>query len=201
MIPRQHLTPELEALNAKLGSLPPEVLLTFPPPTTRELAIFGAVIQSYNYIEFNLRRAMSTFSTVGLLSPQQLKHFPRLAGYKLTQAVKDVASEIFRTTGMDGDAGPHLTAIQQNQPIRNLLAHWAARRVPGEDYFLFLGKDDRDARQALGKELEFDVAGKCLMDAKALEGLVAFLEPHERWAAEKASEWYKRYIEQPKRSP
>jgi hypothetical protein len=201
VIPKAHLTHELKSLNDKLSSLPPEALLTFPPLTAKDFAIFGAVIQTYNYIEFNLRRAMSTFSAVGLLSSEQRKRLPRLAGFKLTQAVKEVATEIHRTTGMDGEAESHLEAIQQNQPMRNLLAHWAARRVPDEDYFLLVGKDDRDARQVLGKELKLDVVGTCLVDAKALEGLIGFLEPHERWAAEKASEWYKRYIEQPKRSP
>ncbi|MGA0602964.1 hypothetical protein ACO2Q3_19805 [Caulobacter sp. KR2-114] len=194
-LPNAHVTPEIRRLNSWLDSLPTEALMAFPQPTPQDFAVFGGVIQIFNYIELNLRRSMAAFDAGGVLPSHLRRSARQLSGYKLTAAVRDTAAEIHRNTGLDGEAVAHLDAIALNQNMRNLLAHWAARRIPGEDYLVLLGKDERDAAQVLDGPLSVDTVAKAIVQASALAGLVDFLAPHQNWLAEKTSAWYGRYVE------
>ena len=46
-----------------------------------------------------------------------------------------------------------LAIIERRREIRNLLGHWAARRIPNEDAIVLLTKDESDAMQISGAYL------------------------------------------------
>jgi len=194
MIPKPFSTPELEAVSAFVDAQPPHVLVGYQPPTVQDLATFGAVIQTFNYVELNLRRALAAFEAGGVLPSALRSKLARLSGQALIEAVSDTAEAIHAASGQDGEAGAHLQALHAQQPMRNLLAHWAARRVPDRDFLVFISKDDRDAKQALGAGLEGDVIARCVVHASALTGLIDFLRPHELWVAHKVTVWHARYL-------
>jgi hypothetical protein len=76
-----------------------------------------------------------------------------------------------------------------------LLAHFAGKRYPKEDVYVFASKSDRDARQVLGRDLgahrvHFAIAGR-----SELFELEKLLNGHLAWLSEKIPEWDKRYLE------
>ena len=62
-----------------------------------------------------------------------------------------------------------------------MLVHFAGKRFPNEDVYVFVSKSDKDARQVLGKELtghrvHFSIAGR-----SELFELERLLNDHQDW--------------------
>jgi hypothetical protein len=51
------------------------------------------------------------------------------------------------------DATHLLWIIERRREIRNLVGHWAGRRMPGEDAIVLLTKDENDAKRTGGAYL------------------------------------------------
>jgi hypothetical protein len=82
-----------------------------------------------------------------------------------------------------------------SRSLRNLLGHWAARRIPNEDAIVLLSKDENDAMQVGGAYLANGHVKSAILDLADIRGLIdTQLMPIELWLAEKISEWRKRYI-------
>jgi hypothetical protein len=92
------------------------------------------------------------------------------------------------------DALFRLEEIGRCRVYRNLINHFAGKRFPNEDVYVFASKSDRDARKVLGKSLpehgvHFSVAGR-----SELLKLVELINGHQAWLAKKMPEWDERYL-------
>jgi hypothetical protein len=77
-----------------------------------------------------------------------------------------------------------------------LLAHWAAKRIPGEDAIVLMSKDGRDEKQISGEDQSRDdYVRTAIFDLADLRGLVQHIVDYEVWLATKTVEWHKRYVE------
>lgn len=193
---RNHKVTSVEEAVRNLSS---QQLAALPPLNDQDFHLFGVIIQHFGFIDLNLRRAVEIFYLSKRLPEAALKAFPNNQDSALTDVLIEVVE------AMDRNAEPvatidQLKAISQCRLYRNLVAHFAAKRFPDADVFVFASKNDRDAWKVLGRTLpehrvHFAVAGRSefYTMAKGLEELQA-------WLAAKVPEWDERYLPQPSRT-
>jgi hypothetical protein len=72
-----------------------------------------------------------------------------------------------------------------------LLAHWAAKRIPGHDAIVLLSMDTNDALAALGNNaITKDHCSYSILMLPDLRGLLNHIAKYDEWLAKKTSEWH-----------
>lgn len=204
MLPQEYRTLRGEELERKVEALP-NGFADLEPLQPPDYQLIGAFIQVFNFIEFNLRRSLEIHARAELLEPSIARRHSRI---RQADIVKQAKAAVSRMDSMVEDIPAtrgKLNEIEFRRAFRNLLAHWAARRIPGEDAILLLSKDGSDDKQISGEEtVGHDHAKNAIVDLADLRGLLAHIISYENWMAAKTSEWHRRYIgdpSAPQRSP
>jgi len=195
-LPGEFRNQKVTSVEEAVRNLSAQQLAALPPLEEADFHLFGVIIQHFGFIDLNLRRAVEIFHLGKRLPELASKAFPDLQDGTLTDVLIAVVK------AMDHGVEPvttveQLKAIAQCRRYRNLIAHFAAKRFPGADVFVFASKHDRDARKVLGRSLpahrvHFAVTGRVefYTMARGLGDLQA-------WLAAKVPEWDKRYLPQP----
>jgi hypothetical protein len=87
-----------------------------------------------------------------------------------------------------------LWIIERRREIRNLLSHWAARRIPGEDTIVLMSKDETDAKRTGGRYLAPGNVKRAILDLADLRKVLEQIAPLGLWLAKKISDWHARYV-------
>lgn len=155
-----------------------------------DFQLIGALVQMYNFIEFNLRRSIEIFAHAGLIPFPK----PALRMAELVNKAKSAIEKMGAENENIADSLARLNEIELRREFRNLLAHWAAKRVIGKDALILFSQDSKDLQRATGKGLEKDFSGYCIINLADIRGLVTHLTSYERWIAEKVSIWHAKYL-------
>ena len=194
-LPPEHRTPRMEALQAIVDSTPLEKRIDFPVLQPPDHQLIGFFIQSFNYIDFNRRRPIETFAYAKLLQGEAARKYPKIHSSKVASAVQDSVKAMDPAVEDIPETIRILEIIERRREIRNMLCHWAARRIPNEDAIVLLTKDESDAMQIDGAYLDNGYVKSAILDLADIRGLVVNeLGPFELWLARKISEWRKRYV-------
>lgn len=194
-LPPEHRTPRMEALQSIVDSAPREKLFDFPVLQPPDHQMIGVFIQLFNYMDFNLRRAIETFAHAKLLQGRAAKKYPKIHSSEVASVVQDAVKAMDAAVEDIPDTIRILTIIERRREIRNLLGHWAARRIPNEDAIVLLTKDESDAARVGGAYLASGHVKSAVLDLADIRGLIDLqLVPIELWLAQKISEWRKRYV-------
>jgi hypothetical protein len=194
-LPPEHRTPRIEALEAIVNRTPPEKLFDFPVLESLDHQMIGVFIQLFNYMDFNLRRAIETFAHANLLQGEAAKKYPKIHSSMVASAVQDAVKAMDGAVEDIPDTIHILTIIERRREIRNLLSHWAARRIPNEDAIVLLTKDESDAIRSGGAYLSNGHVKSAILDLADIRGLLdQQLAPIELWLAQKIFEWRRRYV-------
>jgi hypothetical protein len=194
-LPPENRTPRMAMLEAIVAATPRERLMDFPVLQPQDHQLVGIFIQQFNYIDFNLRRAIETFAHAKLLRGEAAKTYPKVYSSKVSIAVQDAVKEMDAAVENIPDTICKLTVIERRREIRNLLGHWAARRIPNQDSLVLVTKDESDAMRTGGAYLASGHVKRVVTDLAPLRAIVADeLVPLELWLAQKTSEWRKRYV-------
>jgi hypothetical protein len=194
-LPPEHRTPRIESLEAIVASTPPEQLMDFPVLQPMDHQLIGMFIQLFNYIDFNLRRAIETFAQAKLLQGKAASKYPKIHSSEVANTVQNTVKAMDAVIEDIPEAIRILSIIERRREIRNLLGHWAARRIPNEDAIVLLTKDESDAMRIGGAPLASGYVKSAILDLADLRGLlVNELTIFEPWLAHKISDWRKRYI-------
>ncbi|MGN8139218.1 hypothetical protein ACTJLC_31550 [Paraburkholderia sp. 22099] len=86
-----------------------------------------------------------------------------------------------------------LNELEFRRPYRNLFAHWAAKRIRGQDALYLMSHDARDAEQAMVGPIDRSHAGFAIVLLPDVRGLVQHIAQYESWLAQKTAAWYERY--------
>lgn len=194
-LPPEHRTPRVETLQAIVSSVPAEKLSEFPVLQSSDHGLIGFFIQQFNYMDFNLRRAIEAFAHAGLLRGEAAKKYPKIRSSMVATAVQDAVKAMDPKVEDIAETIRILKIIERRREIRNLLGHWAARRIANEDAIVLLTKDENDAMQIGGAYLDNGHVKSAILDLPDVRGIVENeLIPFDLWLAHKISEWRKRYV-------
>lgn len=182
-IPAAFESDQLQSLRAYFETLELPDLL---PLEREDMFLIGAFVQVFNFIELDLRRSIEAFCAAGLITPKKQFHTS-----ELVELVKNAVSQLDRVAPELSDTLGKLDEIEFRRPFRNLLAHWAARRVPGHDAIVLLSMDKKDAKAALGVQtVTKDHCAYSLLMLPDLRGLLVHISTYDEWLAKKTSEWH-----------
>jgi hypothetical protein len=146
-------------------------------------------------MDFNLRRAIETLFVANLLPERASKKYPRIHSSEVSTIVQASVEAMDGAVENIPETLRKLAIIERRREVRNLLGHWAARRIADQDAIVLMTKDEADAVRSGGAYLENGHVKSAILDLADLRGLIVHeLAPLEVWLAHKVSEWRKRYI-------
>jgi len=194
-LPKEVDAAKVRAVNEALAKMSPQELSALPPLDNDDLRLFGAISQHYCFLDLNLRRALEIMRIAKHLPSEHVKKYPDYNDASLTDVLRGSVKKMDAKVENLKDSLFRLEEIGRCRSYRNLLNHFAGKRYPGEDVYVFASKSNRDARKVLGKELadhrvHFSVAGR-----SEFFQLEALLSDHQAWLSKKIPEWHARYLQ------
>jgi hypothetical protein len=194
-LPKEVDAEKVRAVHEAIGKMTPQQIGDLPPLEDDDFKLFGIISQHYCFIDLNLRRALEIMHAAKRLPPERVKKYPKYRDADLADILRSSAEK------MDPDVEDleeilfRLEEIGRCRTYRNLISHFAGKRYPNEDVYVFASKSDADARRVLGKELpthgvHFSIAGR-----SEYFKLADLLNEHQAWLSKKIPEWDKRYLQ------
>ena len=185
---------KVRTVSEAIGKMSAQEIGALPPLEDDDFRLFGAISQHYCFLDLNLRRALEVMHMAKRLPSEHVKKYPNYTDATLTDVLRGSAEKMDGKIENLEETLFRLEEIGRCRTYRNLLNHFAGKRYPNEDVYVFASKSDKDARQALGKELaghrvHFAIAGR-----SELFELEKLLNDHQAWLARKISEWNERYL-------
>jgi hypothetical protein len=179
-LPESRETPRLRYLLDLVNSTPGDAPIDWPMPSKDDLVLIGSIIVLYSYIDFNLRRFIEVLERAKVLPKRWLGKTARMPIgdiETIIQAMPDWAPNNVFAFGR----------IKEFRKVRNLMAHFAVRRFPNEDAFVFVTKSAPDFKQVIGHEPEPGMAMTGVADIcqvrdviKVIDGLLSWLSQATR---------------------
>lgn len=169
-------TPRGRYLQDLLTAVTPEEFSAWPMLREKDYVAVGAIVVLFSYIDYNLRRLVEGYDSAGLLQPPW-----KGKSRKLNMA--DVAKAALAMLPWPDQNLNALTRIEELRGLRNLVAHFAIRRFPNDDAFVFIGKSEKDYKKHFEGEQAPDVSVTAVLDGPILAGVVGELETLQNWLA------------------
>jgi hypothetical protein len=195
-LPRENKTEKVTNVQEAVAKMSPQEIGALPGLDDEDFRLFGTLVQHFSFIDLNLRRALEIFHLAKRLPEKAAKSYPDIPDAELT----DVMTEIVKV--MDAQVEPieesltWLEAISRCRGFRNLVGHFAAKRYPNADVYVFASKSERDARRVMGASLSkhhvhFVIAGR----SEFFE-MVEGVGDSQNWLAAKVPKWSEQYLKQ-----
>lgn len=185
----------------RIDALAPGEVFRFPPIDRDMLFAAGILVQTYSYIELNLRRCVDTFAYAKLLGASWARKPRAIQSSKLVEVVKDALIRIVPKPSELPDWNGKLDEIGLRWSMRHMFAHWAMRRVPGEDYIILMTNDGREVKRlhklSNGRHPPVLGLGRvtyALMNAADVRGVCEHMVSYEKWIAQKTADWFQQYV-------
>jgi hypothetical protein len=114
-------------------------------PTRSDFVLIGKVIVQYSYIDFYLHRMIEIYEKYDLL-PSKWR------GKTAKMPIGDIETIIQAAPDWAPANVIAFQRIKEFRKLRNLMAHFAIKRFPNDDAFLFVTKSASDFKRVLGFE-------------------------------------------------
>ncbi|WP_223434843.1 MULTISPECIES: hypothetical protein [unclassified Pseudomonas] len=176
----------IETLDAYLEG---DALSKLEPLTEADAALIGHLLQSFNFLEFNLRRSIEIFVHAGLITAS--KKNPHSS--ELAQTVKTGVAAMGLDVATASVIYQKLDDIELHRDIRNHLAHWAAKRIKGHDALYLMSFDQKDAIRRTGSKGDHKTNIYCILNLADLRGLMLHISKQDVWLADLAAQWFIKY--------
>lgn len=193
-LPSENRTAKVIAVEEAIKSMSPQQLAALPALEEEDFKVFGTLIQHFCFVDLNLRRALELFKIKGMLPESAKKLYPNLPDSKLTETLIEIVK------GMDAKAEDIPTAltwlevISKTRGYRNLVGHFAGKRFPNHDVYVFVSKSDRDARKVFGSDLATHRVHTAVAGRSEFSEMTTSVEAAQLWLAKKIPEWDARYL-------
>lgn len=149
-LPLDNPNPKTDAVETEIKKMGPKDLAALPDLDDDDFKVIGALIQYFCFMDLNLRRALETFHAAKMLPKDYQKLYPNLPDAKLTEALAAIVSEMDAETEDIETSLMWLQVIDSTRLKRNLAGHFAGKRFPGHDVYVFASKSEKDAKKVLG---------------------------------------------------
>jgi hypothetical protein len=167
-------------LQGILHSFPAEDLVNWPMPTRGDYTLIGKIIVHYSYIDFYLLRLVEVFDKQNLLPENWRGKIDKMPIGEVEKAIETARDWTENRSAFE--------LIREFRKARNMMAHYAVKRFPNEDAFLFLAKQPRDFKNALGRPPAAGMAltgvadiAQTVKSFKMIEGLLKWLAQATRF--------------------
>lgn len=187
-------TAKVIEVNEAVQKMSPKELEALPNLDDDDFKVFGSLIQHFCFVDLNLRRALEVFAISKMLPKSAQKLYPDLANSKLIEVLIQIVKGMDAAVEDVPKALNFLEGISKTRSYRNLVGHFAGKRFPNKDVYVFASKSDKDARKVLGGSLRahhvhITVAGRSeFFEMTKSVGLA------QLWLSEKIPEWDHRYL-------
>lgn len=198
-LPKEVSADKVQKVEQTLAKMSAAEKAALPSLDGEDFRLFGAICQLYCFLDLNLRRALEIMRLAKRIPPEHLKQYPDYTDAALTDVLKGSIEKMDSNVEDVEEALFRLEEIGHCRSYRNLINHFAGKRFPNEDVYVFASKSDRDARKALGKSLlehgvHMSVAGR-----SELFKLEELLNDHQAWLSKKIPEWDDRHVKNEQR--
>jgi hypothetical protein len=154
----------------------------------------GRIVVLYNFVEFNLRRMLEAWEEAGLLRVE-------IKGKARDLRIGQVETTVQAMFPWPENQRHALRRLAEIRNLRNLVAHFAAKRFPDENAFLFIAKSEADfKRQFPSTPSAANVTLTAILDGPVLPGCVQEVEGLQAWLATQTALFVKEAHEQTNRS-
>lgn len=176
-LPKEHLTERVLYLETIYKKYSVEELESL---RHEDLEMFGAYIQTFGFIDLNIQRVYVLLNEQGVLTvdKKERENTPFMLN-KLIETVDDYIESPDRRVEVKNN----LEEIKLRRPNRNIFAHWCARRIPGEDGFVFMTCDPSEYRKMFSEKITTGDILYSIQDAADLRGLTLHIGKYDEWIA------------------
>lgn len=170
-------TPRGQQLMSIVRAATEDMTQKWENPSKDDLALIGAVIVMYSTIDFNLRRFVEILDHENIL-PTKWK------GKSGKLPVSDLETIVEALPDMSPANILAIQHVREFRKFRNLLAHFAIKKIPNEDGFVFVTKDEKDFKRVLGESGKPGQAMASVADGGQLRGMIKLLDGVQMWLAQ-----------------
>lgn len=179
-LPQNTETPRLLYLRSIVERATEDEWTDWPMLTEGDYTQFGKIIVLFSYIDVSIRRIAEAAGNAGYLAEPWKGRVRKL---NITEAEKAVMS-----LDWSDENRTALTQIEERRGLRNLVAHFAARRFPEDDAFIFFTKSDRDFKRLFGKDPEPGMIMYSIMDSSHVDAGFRHIMRLQLWISRAAAE-------------
>ena len=176
-LPPNNDTPRGQQLMAIVRAAKEDISQKWENPTKDDLALIGAVIVMYSNMELNLRRFVEILDHENML-PERWK------GKSGRLPVGDLETIVEAMPDMSPPNIFALQRIREGRKLRNLLAHLAIKKIPNEDGFVFVSKDEQDFKTILDSTPTPGQVMVSVADGQQLRNMIKMLDGAQMWLAQ-----------------
>jgi hypothetical protein len=192
-LPRENRTAKVIAVEAAMKKMSPQELQALPGLDEEDFKVFGTFIQHFCFIGLNLRRALEIFEIVKMLPKSAAKQYPDLPDSALAETLIEIVKKMDVKAENIPMALEALEGMSKARKCRNLVGHFAGKRFPNEDVYVFASKSDRDARKVLGGSLAAHRVHTVVAGRSEFFEMTNSVGHAQFWLAKKIPEWEQRY--------
>lgn len=149
--------------------------------TNEDFRLLGMYIQTYNFIDLNIQRCIILLKNKALLifDKKERQDIPNLID-KFINCLDQLNLE----EEQKFEATENLTEIKLRRTIRNVFAHFACKRIPNQDAFVFMTNTPKDIKKVYGHtQIPDDYILYAIFDIANVRGLIGHVLKYENWLA------------------
>lgn len=147
----------------------------WPNPSSEDFVVFGRIMWLFTGIDFVLRMTAEVMDDGGMLEPPYKGKVRSFSIKRINDAI--LSSQIWSEPNRFA-----FERINERRRLRNLVAHFIAKRFVGEDAFIFMTKSAADFEQVYGVKPEPNQMLYGIIDATQVTNVIPEIEGLLRWA-------------------
>ncbi len=191
-LPREIRTAKVIEVDEAIKKMSPQKLSALPSLDEDDFKVFGALIHHFCFIDLNLRRAPEVFAIAKMLPKSVTNRYRNLPDSELAEVLIKIVQGMDATVEDIPTALTFLEGISKARGNRNLVGHFAGKRFPNKDVYVFVSKSDKDARKA-GIGLGLGHVHMAVVGRSEFWAMTNTVGQAQLWLANKYEEWERRY--------
>ena len=193
-LPRENRTEKVIKVDEAIKKMSPRELAALPSLDEDDFKVFGTLIQHFCFIDLNLRRALEVFAIAKMLPKSLTSRHRTLPDSEAVEVLANLVKRMNATVEDIPTALFFLERISEARRFRNLVGHFAGKRFPDKDVYVFVSKSDKDARKA-GVSLRAGHVHMTVVGRSEFLAMTNVVGQDQLWLGEKYEEWEQRYPE------
>jgi hypothetical protein len=176
MLPSPTYTPRLHYLQGIVDSAVATDLAGWPMLNQADYVLVGGLVVLFSYVDLNLRRIIEAFDSAGRLGSPWNKNSGKMNAEEVSKAIQSLSC-------WDESGREALKEVEKLRGLRNLVAHFAIRRFPADEAFIFIAKSARDFKRQFGIEPEPGAVLSVIIEIDQVRTALKCVETAQNWLA------------------